>query len=285
MPPVKRSKAKRDIDEAVEQTAAHAVANLAAPPPIVITPVRPVDPQPDAAAVPAQMANGHAKPAAPVTVEQVPEQETAQEPTQEPAEAETATDQAAEASTHESDEAAGTEAKPDDQAEAATTVEDTTVAAPDAQGEAAGPAPALAERKVRPTSNADCKGDPRRKHTINIAPEPYRRLGQLQLAETLRAGREQPLWPHIDAALAVLRRDECSDGELAAWAERGEAFADVLGDEYRQIGILLRRSVLEAVRTLRVRLRSVGADDVDVQAVLSAAIVDYLDALGAPSAP
>ncbi|MEV7011795.1 hypothetical protein [Streptosporangium sp. NPDC051022] len=135
--------------------------------------------------------------------------------------------------------------------------------------------------KVAPTSNAACKGDERRKHTINIAPEVYQRLMNLQLAETMAAGRERPLWPHVDAALAVLRADELGDGDLAVWGERAEAYAELPGDDYRQLGTLLRGSVLSAVRTLRVRLRAAGVDGIDVQAVLSAAVTAYLDALTA----
>lgn len=288
MPP--RSKGKRDIDETVGQTAAHAVADLPAPPPIVITQVRPAEPQLTTPPTPAeQPANGHipqpsappASESSPVTVDQAPPVRTevrapAKTPVKEmpapepPKKPDTAVD------------------RPDDTPAPGRTAD--VPAAPDephrppAQERpkpVAGRAAAPTGRRVRPTSNAECKGDPRRKHTINLAPVAYKRLGELQLAETLRAGREQPLWPHVDAALAVLRRDECSDADLLDWAGRAEQFADLLGDDYRQVGILLRKSVLEAVRTLRVRLRSVGADDVDVQAVLSAAIIAYLDELEA----
>ncbi|MET8006169.1 hypothetical protein [Nonomuraea glycinis] len=131
---------------------------------------------------------------------------------------------------------------------------------------------------MRPTTNADCKGDPRAKHTINITIAVARRLGQLQFAETMAAGREQPLWPHVDAALAVLRPEQCSDEDLADWALRAEQLGEMTSDDYQQLGTLMRRSVLTAVRTLRVRLRSIGVTDVDVQAVLTAALTTYLDA-------
>ncbi|MFD9947702.1 hypothetical protein ACFWYW_46450 [Nonomuraea sp. NPDC059023] len=133
--------------------------------------------------------------------------------------------------------------------------------------------------KVRPTTNADCKGDPRLKHTINLLKPVVVTLGRLQFAQTMKAGREQPLWPHVDAALAVLRPEQCSDTELAKWAERAEIFSETTSDDYEQIGTLLRQSVLKTVRTMRVRLRSIGATDVDVQAVLTTAVVAYLDAL------
>uniref|UniRef100_UPI003F499105 hypothetical protein n=1 Tax=Streptosporangium sp. CA-235898 TaxID=3240073 RepID=UPI003F499105 len=133
--------------------------------------------------------------------------------------------------------------------------------------------------KVTPTSNADCKGDARRKHTINVAPDVRRRLLNLQLAETMAAGKERPLWPHVDAALAPLRAGELAAGDLAKWGERAEAYADLSGDDYQQLGTLLRGSVLAAVRTLRVRLRAAGVEGVDVQAVLSTAVTAYLDAL------
>ncbi|MER6830945.1 hypothetical protein ABT352_33465 [Streptosporangium sp. NPDC000563] len=131
--------------------------------------------------------------------------------------------------------------------------------------------------RVAPTTRTDCKGDAPRKHTINVVSDVHARLAGLQLAQTLAAGREVPLWPHLDAALAVLRTTDAD--ELRAWGDRAEVYADIRGDDYRQVGTRLRGTVLAAVRTLRVRLRAAGVEGVDVQAVLSAAVSAYLDAL------
>ncbi|MGA4995963.1 hypothetical protein [Nonomuraea bangladeshensis] len=256
----------------VQQTAAHAVPDLAPPPKLTITPVRPADP----AAAPTERAGAVAAPPAP--------------PVEQPAAPGPETSAGAEPPAEQPVKAAepGQETPAGERSTAEVAVPETVPVpvVPEENEPAPQPEPALQKRPrqrarvrgVRPTSNADCKGDARAKHTINITVEAAQRLAQLQFDETMRAGREQPLWPHVDAALAVLRPEQCTDRDLVEWAGRAEALDGLTSDDYQQLGTLMRRSVLTTVRTLRVRLRAAGVKDVDVQAVLTVAILAYLDA-------
>uniref|UniRef100_UPI003F493F75 hypothetical protein n=1 Tax=Streptosporangium sp. CA-256172 TaxID=3240076 RepID=UPI003F493F75 len=255
MPPER--KPQRDLKKVAQQTASHAVPDLAAPQPIVVSPIEPpVDPA---------IADPHARTLAAVPELPAPEREERGQREQE--------ERARQEEQREREEKEKREQELADQERERAGRERQEV--PRAKRNSSSKKRVL----VQPTTTADCKGDSRRKHTINVASDVHRRLLGLQLAETMAAGRERPLWRHIDAALAVLRADELNAGDLAVWGERAEAYAELFGDDYRQIGTLLRASVLTAVRTLRVRLRAAGVTDVDAQAVLSAALAVYLDAL------
>ncbi|MEU4703382.1 hypothetical protein [Nonomuraea dietziae] len=103
------------------------------------------------------------------------------------------------------------------------------------------------------------------------------RLGELQLEETMAAGRERPMWPHVDAALAVLHPDQ--EPDLAEWIRSVEPMLDSgTFDDYEQFGPLMRTSTRTGIRTLRVRLKAAGARGVNQHHVVTAALIRYLDA-------
>ncbi|SDH68789.1 hypothetical protein SAMN05421505_12083 [Sinosporangium album] len=128
---------------------------------------------------------------------------------------------------------------------------------------------------VRPTTSADCKGDGRVKHTLMVHKDVQRRLAELQFEETMAAGREQPMWPHVDAALAVLHPSRNPD--LAKWIGIGEELLGYDPDEFTQFGPLMRGSTREGIRTLRVRLKMADAGEVAQHHVVTAALIAYLD--------
>ncbi|WP_344923153.1 hypothetical protein [Streptosporangium oxazolinicum] len=138
-------------------------------------------------------------------------------------------------------------------------------------GRSRGRAPAA----VRPTTEKDCKGDPRVKHTLAVLDDVQARLFALQLDETMATGRERPMWPHVDAALAELHPDKKPD--LSAWAERAEELLEHDSDRFTPFGPLMRTSTRTAIRTLRVRLKAAGVRP-SQHHVVTAAIVAYLDA-------
>lgn len=146
------------------------------------------------------------------------------------------------------------------------------------------PSPAPKQRSdaaIKPTANSDCVDDPRSKHTFMVTAEVRDRLFGLQFAETMKAGREQPLWRHIDAALAVLRPDPDPSADAAAlaeWIKRARPMVDTLSvDDFVPMGSLLRRSVRVGVQTLRVRLKRAGGGEVTTQYVVTEALRSYLD--------
>ncbi|MGH3379422.1 MAG: hypothetical protein ACRDP6_32285 [Actinoallomurus sp.] len=134
---------------------------------------------------------------------------------------------------------------------------------------------------IKPTVNSACVDDPRSKHTFMVTAEVRDRLFGLQFAETMKAGREQPLWRHIDAALAVLRPDPDPSADAAAlaeWIKRARPMVDTLSvDDFVPMGSLLRRSVRVGVQTLRVRLKRAGGGEITTQYVVTEALRAYLD--------
>lgn len=263
-----RRRGARDISDTVDETTRHAVPGLAAPKPISLAPVMPPpDPQPQQE--PPAAAAHQPAPAADTNTE------TAQPPAP-PASAPNADGDAPHADAATNEDTAASTRSTEDQPPAPTPAERATrVPAPRRD------TPPAAD--VGPTSLRN--REPRTKHTITILRATATRLLKLQYEETMGAGSEQPKWPHIDAALAVLHPDVLRQqpGGLDAWIDKAEPLLEEhRTDDFVSEGALMRVSTKEAVRTLRVRLKMAGAAHVGAQYVITAALEDYLDKIGAP---
>ncbi|MFI9845103.1 hypothetical protein ACIHFD_49350 [Nonomuraea sp. NPDC051941] len=290
----RRRRGQRDVAADTDQTVRHAVQGLQAPPPLNI---RPVTPPEDVSAAPAPLAAPPDVPrsASPPATEAEASTALAEAPSVPSQSAAPELVTPAVKDTESSPAAPAVEAAP-----ATPAIEDIENTPADEDPSAAkdkATVPAVKDAAAPPTKRARRRTptlgptslrnrEPRTKHTITILRDTALRILKLQYVETMNAGSEQPKWPHIDAALARLHPDQLKTTELglSEWVLKADKLMEEHNsDDFVSEGALMRVSTKEAVRTLRVRIKMLGAAHVGAQWVVTAALEDYLDQIGAPT--